>query len=140
MPPAMHGSKEQVYCCELLANDGGETRILLSGLLNQEAVSLRFNLRSLPALTVWRNTPAEVDGYVLGIEPGTNFPNPHGFEKQHGRVIFLAPGESWQAEVTAAWNTDPTAIAREEEMIRAIQGDRQPTLHESPLDDWSASA
>ena len=35
-----------------------------------------FNKRTLPCFTVWRNTPAEVDGYVLGIEPGTNYPEP----------------------------------------------------------------
>ena len=139
MPPAMPGSKEQVFCCKLLADDGGDTRVLLSRLANREAVSLRFNIGSLPALTVWRNTPAEVDGYVLGIEPGTNFPNPHSFEKQHGRVVSLAPGEVWQAKVVVAWATDPAAIAREEEMIRAIQGDRKTTVHDRPREDWSAT-
>ena len=75
----------------------GDTRVLVSGLTDDEAVGLRFNKRALPCLTVWRNTPAEADGYVLGIEPGTNYPNPRTFEKQHGRVVSLKPGESGAA-------------------------------------------
>jgi hypothetical protein len=140
MPPTMPGSKEQVFCCKLLADDGGDTRVMLSRLANREAVSLRFNIGSLPALTVWRNTPAEVDGYVLGIEPGTNFPNPHSFEQQHGRVVSLAPGQVWQAKVAVAWSTDPSAISREQETIRSIQGDRKTTLHDRPREDWSATS
>ena len=74
MPPPRPGSAEQVYVADLAADAAGDTRVLVSGLTDDEAVSLRFNKRTLPCFTVWRNTPAEADGYVLGIEPGTNYP------------------------------------------------------------------
>jgi len=139
MPPSRPGSAEQVYCLDLLADDAGNTRVLLGRLAEGEAIGLRFNKRSLPKLVVWRNTPAEVDGYVMGIEPATNFPNPHSFEKKQGRIVALAPGETWRAEVSVAWHTEAAAIAEEEAAIRAIQGDRKSTAHDSPRADWSAS-
>ena len=49
----------------LLADGAGDTRVLLSGLVGGEAISLRFNKRSLPYFTVWRNTAAEADGYKM---------------------------------------------------------------------------
>jgi hypothetical protein len=140
MPPPRPGSAEQVYCLHLLADEAGETRVLVSGLVDDEAVSLRFNKRALPCFTVWRNTPDERDGYVLGIEPGTNFPNPRTFEKLHGRVVTLKPGEAWRAAVTATWHVDSQTIAPQEAAICAIQGDRQPELLSAPRGDWSANA
>jgi Domain of unknown function (DUF4432) len=140
MPPPRPGSIEQVYCCEMLADDSGNTRVLLAGLENNAAVALRFNARSLPYVNVWRNTPAEAAGYVLGLEPATNFPNPHPFEKQHGRVVKLAAGGKWSDEVAVAWHADATAIDAEEQAIRAIQGDRKTNFVASPRADWSASA
>jgi hypothetical protein len=140
MPPPRPGSAEQVYCAEMLADNAGNTRVLLSGLEDGMAVGMRFNTRSLPYLNVWRNTPEEAAGYVVGIEPATNFPNPHPFEKQHGRFVALAPGQKWSDEVAVAWHNDAAAIAAEEQAIRAIQGDRKTEFVASPRADWSASA
>ena len=44
-------------------------------------------LEELPCFTLWKNTAAEADGYVTGLEPGTNFPNLRSFER------FV--GENW---------------------------------------------
>jgi hypothetical protein len=137
MPPSRPGSAEQVYVFDLAADNSGDTRVLVSGLTDDEAVSLRFNKRTLPCFTVWQNTPAEVDGYVLGIEPGTNYPNPRTFEQQHGRVVTLKPGQKWSGAVTASWLTDAGVIAAEESAIAAIQGERQPEMSSQPRADWS---
>jgi hypothetical protein len=139
MPPARPGSTEHVFCFELHADGAGDTRLLLSELADGQAVSLRFNKQALPRFVLWKNTPAEIDGYVMGIEPSTNYPNPHSFEKKHGRVISLAPGDKWQAEVAVAWHTDADAIAREAAAIRTIQVDRETIFHDQPRADWSAS-
>jgi hypothetical protein len=138
MPPPRPGSAEQGYLLDLLADQAGATRVLVSGLTDGEAISLGFNKRSLPCLTVWRNTPAEIDGYVLGIEPGTNFPNPRTFEQQHGRVVTLKPGEAWRGEVSAAWLVEPQSIAHEEAEIRALQGEREAEVLTAPRAEWSA--
>jgi hypothetical protein len=138
MPPPRPGSAEQVYLLDLLADEHGETRVLVSGLANDEAVSLRFNKRSLPCFTVWRNTPAEADGYVLGLEPGTNFPNPRTFEHQRGRTVSLKPGATWRGEVTATWHAQADSIDAETSAIRAIQGDRSPNPISDPRREWSS--
>ena len=140
MPPPRPGSAEQVYVLDLAADATGDTRVVVSGLTNNEAVSLRFNTSALPCFTVWRNTPAEADGYVLGIEPGTNYPNPRTFESKHGRVVMLNPGERWHGAVSAVWHADARSIADEEEAIRAIQAKRTANVVANPIKDWSASA
>ncbi len=137
MPPPRPGSAEQVYGLDLAAESTGETRVLVSGFTNDEAVGLRFNKRTLPCFTVWRNTPAESDGYVLGIEPATNYPNPRTFEQQHGRVVKLKPGETWRGSVAATWYADARTIAAEVKAIAAIQGGRQPVMSSQPRADWS---
>ena len=137
MPKPRPGSDEQVYVLDLAADSSANTRVLVDGLTNNEAVGLRFNKRSLPCLTVWRNTPAENDGYVLGIEPGTNYPNPRTFEEQHGRVVTLKPGEKWSAAVAASWLTDAQAIAAEKEAVAAIQANCKPQVSRQPRPDWS---
>lgn len=137
MPPPRPGSVEQVYVLDLAADNAGETRLLVSGLTDGEAVGLRFNKRTLPCLTVWRNTPAESDGYVLGIEPGTNYPNPRTFEQQHGRVVTLKPGQKWNVAVTASWLADAGTISGEMKSIAAIQGSRRPEMSPQPRTDWA---
>lgn len=140
MPPPRPGSPEQVYCSRLLADEAGNTRLLVAGLADDQAIGMKFNTNSLSCLNVWRSTPAEAAGYVLGVEPATNFPNPHPFEKQHGRVVSLAAGQKWSGEVAIAWHTDARTIAAEEQSIRAIQGDRRTEFVASQRADWSASA
>jgi hypothetical protein len=137
MPPSRPGSAEQVYVLDLAAENSGDTRVLVSGLSDNEAVGLRFSKRALPCFTVWRNTAAESDGYVLGIEPGTNYPNPRSFEQQHGRVVTLKPGEKWSTMVTASWHSETASIAAEEKAIAAIQADKQPKVSAQPLPEWS---
>jgi hypothetical protein len=139
MPPPQPGSAEQGYLVDLLADDAGDTRVLLSGLIDDEAISLRFNKRTLPRFTLWRNTATEADGYVIGLEPATNTPNPYRFEKHHGRVVPLKPGATWRGEVTALWLTNASSVEREEAAIRAIQGSRQSEFLPSPRADWSAN-
>jgi hypothetical protein len=140
MPPPQPGSAEQGYLAELLADNDGKTRVLLSELTDGDAVSLRFNMQALPCFTLWRNTAAERDGYVMGLEPATNFPNPHSFEKRHGRIVSLKPGETWQASVAAHWHNDADSIAQEEAAIHKIQTEREPEMLATPRGDWSAFA
>jgi hypothetical protein len=139
MPPPQPGSAEQGYLVDLLADSVGQTRMLLSELSDGEAIGLRFNKQSLPRFTLWRNTAAEADGYVMGLEPATNTPNPYRFEKQQGRVVTLRPGETWRAQVTATWHSDSASIAREEAAIREIQGGDKAETLAGPRADWSAN-
>jgi hypothetical protein len=63
------------------------------------AAVVRFDCQQLPCLTFWKNTAAIEQGYVVGIEPATNFPNTRSIERQAGRVINLDPGSHYDAQL-----------------------------------------
>ncbi|MEM2673887.1 MAG: aldose 1-epimerase family protein, partial [Candidatus Bathyarchaeia archaeon] len=91
--PPESGFIERVYFMELLGDEEGYSEALLVNKSLDKAVSHRFLVKELPFFTLWRNTAAEEDGYVVGFEPGTSFPNMKRFERERGRVIKLGPGE-----------------------------------------------
>src|SRR5947209_2602876 len=58
------GFAEQVYCYDLLADEGGRTLALLYNAAADRGLAVRMNRNELPCFTVWRNTAAVEDGYV----------------------------------------------------------------------------
>lgn len=132
------GFEEQVYFCELAADDGGDTQVLLKNAHATLGASLHFNTRQLPCFSVWKNTTAGADGYVTGIEPGTNFPNPRSFETKHDRVIKLGPGEKTLLTLRLEVHGDNAGVAAAEKSIAALQARVQPTVHAKPLPEWCA--
>ena len=76
-----------------------------------KAVVLRFRRTQLPCFTLWKNTRGLRDGYVTGLEPATNFPNPRPFEEARGRVVPLPPGGTFLAETTLEVLDDAEAVA-----------------------------
>ena len=78
------GSTEQVYFYDLHAQSRPAAATTLAMLCSQDgdkAVVLRFHKDQLPCFTLWKNTAGRRDGYVTGLEPATNYPNPRPFEK-----------------------------------------------------------
>ena len=98
-PNEQAGFSEQVYFFELLADGDGKTQVLLKNAHGTQGVALRYSKKQLPYFTLWKNTPLAADGYVTGLEPGTNFPNPRSFEGEQNRVVKLKPGETVKFEV-----------------------------------------
>ncbi len=88
------GFVEQVYLLELKGDDNKHTTVMLQNKAGDKAATISWSLEELPYLTVWKNTGALNDGYVTGIEPGTNYPNNRSVERAAGRVPKLAPGAS----------------------------------------------
>lgn len=87
------GFIEQVYCIEPYADDAGHTTIMLHNANATKAVTMTFLVEQLPFLTLWKNTNAEEEGYVTGLEPGTGYPYNRRIERKAGRVPKLKPGE-----------------------------------------------
>ena len=52
----------------------GPTLAMLQDAAGDKGVVLRFRKDQLPAFTLWKNTGGLRDGYVTGLEPGTNYP------------------------------------------------------------------
>jgi hypothetical protein len=81
------------------------------------AFVVHFDTKTLPYFTQWKNTGAEADGYVTGLEPGTGFPNPRSFEEQQGRVVELGPGETREFNLKLEGVTDAVRVQRIENEI-----------------------
>jgi hypothetical protein len=77
------------------------------------------------------------EGYVLGIEPATGFPNRRSFEESKGRLVTLAGGQS----KTFRTQLEPIASSyRLNEVIEGIRSLQKSDAIVSPtcLPEWSA--
>jgi hypothetical protein len=93
---------------------------------------MQFSPKELPYLTLWKNTAADGEGYVTGIEPGTNFPNNRRIERKLGRVPKLAPGASHSATLDFTLLTDAAEVESAKKRIAAIQSKIKATLESRP--------
>ncbi len=113
-------------------------RVLLANAAADKGVSVSFPIAQLPHFILWKNTVAYEDGYVTGLEPAINFPNPRSFEEKHGRVRKLAPGETVRTELYFEIHADRASVSAAADRVSKIQQQSQPTIHRQPLPDWSA--
>lgn len=134
------GFDEMVYFFELNAADDGSTMALIKNAHSTRGVSLAFNKKHLPWFTLWKDTAGEADGYVTGLEPGTNFPNPRSFETAKERVVKLAPGATRAFEVRVEIHGSAGEVAGAEAAVAKIQAGRQPKIFDQPQGDWVAPA
>jgi hypothetical protein len=132
------GTEEQVYFMELLADSDGRTQSLLKNAHGTRGVSLHFNKQQLPCFTIWKNTTASIDGYVTGLEPGTNFPNPRTHEGQHGRVVKLPPEGKAAFDLQLTLHVNAANVEQAEKSIATLQAAAQPTIHNKPQSGWCA--
>ncbi len=132
------GFEEMVYFFHLHANEAGQTQTLLKNAHSTRGVSLLFSPQQLPCFSLWKDTGGESDGYVTGLEPGTNFPNPRSFEAAKKREASLAPGATQAFDLTLDIHGSPAEVAAAEAAIAKIQAGRKPEIHKQPLADWCA--
>jgi hypothetical protein len=124
--PPVPGGAEQLYHLGLLGDEAGRTRVLLKNGDGTAGTVIGLNTNQLPCFTLWKNSVASDDGYVTGLEPATNLPNSRSSEAELGRVISLAPGETWSAEVTVDWLTQAHEVEAAENAIRKLQDQAGP--------------
>lgn len=132
------GFAEQVYCYDLLADHHGKTLALLYNAANDRGLAVRTTARELPCFTVWKNTAAVEDGYVTGLEPGTNYPNFKSFERQQGRVRLLPPGGHWEATVTLEVFDTAAGISNTLAEIARLQAQAPAKVHRQPVLPFAA--
>ena len=130
--------EEMVYFLELHADDAGRTRALLKNAHGTRGVSLLFNKKQLPWFTLWKNTTAEADGYVTGLEPGTNFPNPRTYEGEQGRVVKLAPGGKQVFDLTMEIHATDAEVKSAEAAVAKLRGGKEPQVFAEPQKGWCA--
>lgn len=135
--PESPGAPEAVFFFDLAADAAGRTQALLHNAAADQGVSLKFNKRQLPCFTLWKNRQAAIDGYVTGLEPATNFPNRKSFEKEKGRVIVLAPGESRTFEVTMEVHPDAASVDTAKRAVDDLQRPVTPNIVSRPDPQWA---
>jgi len=95
-----------------------------------------MNTKQLPCFTLWKNTGAAADGYVTGLEPGTNFPNPRTYEGRQGRVVKLDAGGSAVFQVGLEIHDGAEQVQKAEQAISALQAGVTPQVCQRPQAPW----
>jgi Domain of unknown function (DUF4432) len=133
------GYTEQVYYHDLHTRSAvvGQTLALLRNHAGDKAVVLRFHKNQLPAFTLWKNTSGLRDGYVTGLEPGTNYPNPRPFEKARNRVVTLPVDGRYLVETTLEVLVTPEAVAAVEAEIQQIQAQGAARVDQKPSEPFA---
>jgi hypothetical protein len=132
------GFAEQVQVYDLLADKHGQTLALLMTPGADKAVALRFGQKELPCFTVWKNTAALEDGYVTGLEPGTNYPNLKTFERKQGRVRVLPPGGRWECRFSLEVADSVAGVSALLAEIATLQAQARAVVHRTPQPRFSA--
>jgi len=134
------GFVEQAYYYDLIGKRGSRSTLaMLRNAAGNYASVLRYSLKDFPCFTLWKNTAAEADGYVTGLEPSTNYPNSRRFEREKGRVITLQGGESRSTLLVVENLTTKTAVKAAEAEIRALQKTAKQKVHPEPVARFSGS-
>jgi hypothetical protein len=138
--PPEPGSTEQVYFYELHARntDSGQTLAMLRNRSGDRAVVLRFHRDQLPCFTLWKNSAGLRDGYVTGLEPGTNYPNPRPFEQARNRVVTLPVDGRYVIETILEVLTTTEAVAAVESEIEHLQAQAKPVINPRPCEPFAA--
>ena len=127
------GYVEQCYFHTPLGDSDGWSTAVLANSEANVALAVHFQTRQLPTFTVWKNTIAEADGYVTGLEPGVNFPNFRSFERRHGRLPLIKPGQSYRSELALEVSDTASAVHELHDRVKQLQGPTEPTIHRQPL-------
>ena len=114
------GFAEECYFMTLHGDRRGKSAVALVNPGVDLAASIRFSVKELPYLTLWKHTGAVADGYVTGLEPGTDLPNSRGFEREKGRVVRLPAGKSHRAAITIGLVTGKTKVKALQSEIDAL--------------------
>ena len=125
------GFVQQCYFVKPIVDSQGVATTLLCNPTGDFAVRITFDSQQLPCLTLWKNFAGERDGYVIGIEPGTSYPNPKALERQLGRVPTLASGESLQTSVQLSFFDDADSIAALIASIAEQQASQKPQIYQT---------
>ena len=115
------GYREQVYFLDPVGDESSWSEAMLASADGSFGFAVHFDTRTLPYMTLWKNTASVEDGYVVGLEPGTGFPNPRGFEEKNGRVVALQGGESRTFRLKLQPLTSPNAVTQSRSRIEALQ-------------------
>ena len=134
------GFAEQVYCFVPDSDSEGRSSAFFYNANGDRGLHLRWNQHELPCFTLWKNTAALEDGYVTGLEPGTNFPNPKSFERAKGRVPILQPGGRWECTWSLEVLDSRDEVTKTLGALEELHAETPTTVHRTPQARYSSQA
>ncbi|WP_205953664.1 aldose 1-epimerase family protein [Pantoea stewartii] len=124
---------EMVFNIKPLSDKNHQTVAAVVNKAGNKGASIQFDTQQLPLLTLWKNTDTLKQGYVTGIEPGTNYAYPVTIEREQKRVKQLAPGASATFDLTYTLLHNSDQVNAVEKRIKAIQGDTKIEENSTPI-------
>ncbi|CCF08194.1 aldose 1-epimerase family protein [Pantoea ananatis] len=124
---------EMVFNIKPLSDKDHQTLAAVVNKAGNKGASIQFDTQQLPLLTLWKNTDTLKQGYVTGIEPGTNYAYPVTIEREQKRVKQLAPGASATFDLTYTLLHNSEQVNAVEKRIQAIQGDTKIDENATPI-------
>ena len=115
------GYQEQVYFLDPIADEHHWSEAMLASSDDTYGFAVHFDTRTLPYISLWKNTASVEDGYVVGLEPATGFPNTRSFEEKNGRVVPLQGGESKTFRLKLQPLSTSNAVTQSRSRIKSLQ-------------------
>lgn len=134
------GYSERVYFAKLLSDENQNTTALLRSASGKRGLAVSFHTAELSRFIVWKNTAALTDGYVVGLEPATNFPNTRSYEAQQGRVVEIQPGETKSFRLTIHPLSSEQRVEQFSQRVNDLRGDHEPDIYDQPRPGWTPGA
>lgn len=123
---------EMVYNVYPYADGAGDTLAVLHNARGDKGVSLAYNVKQLPVLSLWKNTDTLGQGYVTGLEPGTSFAYNRRYQRKLGLVPKIGPKDTRHFDITYTLLDDSAAVASAVKRVADIQGDKKTTVRKDP--------
>lgn len=111
----------------------GSTVAALHNKDGNKGAAIEFNINELPFLTLWKNTDTEKQGYVTGIEPGTNYAYAAPIEREQNRIRQINAGQTVHFKVKYSALMNKQAVDTVKKAIADIQGKQETTFIEAPI-------
>jgi len=126
---------EMVFNFKPIGDENGNTLAVLHNSLENKGVSVAYNIKQLPVLTLWKNTDTLNQGYVTGIEPGTSYAYSTKYQRPLGLVPKIKAGQSKQFDVTYTVLNSSFEVKSALGKVLEIQGNQVIKLIEQPIVD-----
>ena len=133
--PPRAGRGEEVHFMRLRPGADGRAAALLVAPEGRHGACVEWRADTLPCFTLWKNQGGLADGYVTGLEPGTNYPNRRSFEEAHGRVVTLAANQTVRFDLAIEHLAGASLAAARDRLASGAA----PRIEPRPLPEWSAA-
>lgn len=112
---------EMLFTLKPIGDEQGNTLAVLHNAKGSLGVAVGYNIKQLPALTLWKNTDTQKQGYVTGIEPGSSYPYNAKYQRPLGLIPIIKAGETKEFDMTYTVLTSQNCVQEALQKVDLIQ-------------------